>query len=61
MLASPPDQTGPHIQALAQLSRMLTDQDFREDLKRSETAEQLYVLIQQQEVDQGVQGSQLPL
>ena len=49
LLASPLDQTGPHIQALAQLSRMLTDQDFRHDLKRANTAEEIYELIQQRE------------
>jgi fructose-specific phosphotransferase system IIA component len=49
LLASPLDQTGPHIQALAKISRMLTDDDFRDALKRAENADQLYQLIAEQE------------
>lgn len=49
LLASPADQTGPHIQALAKISRLLTDDDFREALKQAQTAEQLYDMLAQQE------------
>lgn len=45
LLASPQDQTGPHIQALAKISRMLTDDAFRNALKAAESAEQAYQLI----------------
>jgi len=49
LLASPADQTGPHIQALAQISRMLTDQDFRLSLQQASSASQVYELITAQE------------
>ena len=49
LLASPIDQTGPHIQVLAQISRMLTDDDFRAAVKRTQSPPQLYELIAQQE------------
>jgi mannitol/fructose-specific phosphotransferase system IIA component (Ntr-type) len=45
LLASPSDQTGPHIQALAMISRMLTDASFRGDIKRCEDAGALYRLL----------------
>ena len=49
LLASPIDQTGPHIQALAKISRLLTDDTFREAVKKAESAEQLYDMLAQQE------------
>ncbi len=49
LLVSPADQIGPHIQALAQISRMLTDQDFRLSLQQSSSASQVYELITAQE------------
>ncbi|XAL99205.1 PTS sugar transporter subunit IIA [Phycisphaeraceae bacterium D3-23] len=49
LLASPADQTGPHIQALAKISRLLTDDDFRNAIKKAESAEQLYDMLAQQE------------
>lgn len=49
LLASPADQTGPHIQALAKISRLLTDDTFRDAIKKAETAEQLYDMLAQQE------------
>lgn len=45
LLASPLDQTGPHIQALAKISRMLTDETLRGAMKNADTGEQLYRLI----------------
>jgi mannitol/fructose-specific phosphotransferase system IIA component (Ntr-type) len=45
LLASPPDQTGPHIQALANISRMLTDPALRQALRSAPTAADLYKLI----------------
>ena len=45
LLASPIDQTGPHIQALAQISRLMADADFRNSLKRARTSDELYRLI----------------
>ncbi len=49
LLASPEDQTGPHIQALARISRMLTDADFRNALKNASSGDELYQLIQDRE------------
>ena len=45
LLASPPDQTGPHIQALANISRMLTDPVLRQAMRAAPTAAALYKLI----------------
>ncbi|MEE9212677.1 MAG: PTS sugar transporter subunit IIA [Phycisphaeraceae bacterium] len=45
LLASPVDQTGPHIQALANISRMLTDDTFRDEIKKAQSPDQLYQLI----------------
>ena len=44
-LASPPDKTGPHIQALARISRLMTDQKFRQSLESAEAGEEVYNLI----------------
>ena len=49
LLASPPEQTGPHIQALARISRMLTDDKFRAAIKSAPSAEEVYRLISEQE------------
>ena len=45
LLASPVDQTGPHIQALATISRMLTDVEFRATIKEAGDREELYRMI----------------
>jgi fructose-specific phosphotransferase system IIA component len=49
LLASPPEQTGPHIQALARNSRLLTDDRYRAAIKAAPTAEEVYRLITEQE------------
>jgi len=49
MLVSPLDQTGPHIQALAKISRLMLDQEFKESCEKVESAEQLYELIRKKE------------
>lgn len=51
LLASPADQTGPHIQALAKISRILTDDVFREAVKKAQSAEQLYEMLIQHEAE----------
>ncbi len=53
-LASPPDKTGPHIQALARLSRLMTDPKFRRDLDQAGTPEEVYKLFQAYEA--GAEG-----
>lgn len=54
LLVSPADQTGPHIQALAKISRMLTNELFRQSLKEAESADQLYQMIAQHETEAAV-------
>ena len=54
LLASPIDQTGPHIQALAKISRMLTDEAFRTQIKQAQTADELYGLIAEHEAEAAV-------
>jgi fructose-specific phosphotransferase system IIA component len=49
LLVSPSDQTGPHIQALARISRMMTEREFRDKVWASKTAEELYHLIEEHE------------
>ena len=45
LLASPVDRTGPHIQALARISRLMLDDDFKGKLERSKSPEEVYELI----------------
>ena len=49
LLASPANRTGPHIQALARISRMMLDEDLREMLASSTSSEQAYKIISQKE------------
>lgn len=49
LIASPPDQTGPHIQALARISRLLTDESFRDAIRDAPDAATLYEMILRQE------------
>lgn len=45
LLASPPDKTSDHIQALARISRLMTVEDFRTQIYAAEDAQQVYELI----------------
>ncbi|AQT68633.1 EIIABC-Fru [Anaerohalosphaera lusitana] len=45
LLASPVDRTGPHIQALARISRLMLDEEFKSRLESSDTPEEVYELI----------------
>src|SRR5258708_14567964 len=49
LLSSPPDKTGPHIHALARISRLMTIDKFRQAVAGAKTAQELYDLIVQQE------------
>ncbi|NLK40809.1 MAG: PTS sugar transporter subunit IIA [Planctomycetes bacterium] len=49
LLISPPDQTGPHIQALARISRLLLDAQFKEQLEKVSSPEEVYSLISSKE------------
>jgi fructose-specific phosphotransferase system IIA component len=50
LLASPPERTSDHIQALAQISRLMTMDDFRERAYGAESGEELFELWQAQEL-----------
>ena len=45
LLVSPANQTGPHIQALAKISRLMLDEEFKKQLEESDSAEQAYELL----------------
>lgn len=49
LLASPPDRTSDHIQALGRVSRMMTNIAFREATYHAKSAEELYGLFEQAE------------
>jgi fructose-specific phosphotransferase system IIA component len=49
MLASPPDKTGPHIHALARISRLMTIDKFRAALLQAKTPQEAFDIIVQQE------------
>ena len=49
MLASPPDKTGPHIHALARISRLMTIDKFRHEMMATKTPQEAYDLIIKQE------------
>lgn len=52
LLASPVDQTGPHVQALARISRILADDKLRNAIKKAESAEEVYRMITAHEAAQ---------
>ena len=49
LLASPPDQTGPHIQALARISRLMLMEDFRTQIINAENAAAVFDIITKHE------------
>jgi PTS system fructose-specific IIC component len=49
LLVSPVDQTGPHIQALARISRLMLDAQFRESLEKATSSDELYDLLSTKE------------
>jgi fructose-specific phosphotransferase system IIA component len=49
LLTSPPDKTGPHIHALARISRLMTIDKFRQALAAATTPQELFDAIVQQE------------
>lgn len=46
LLASPADQTGPHIQALAHVSRLWQTESFRRAVAEANTPDELYAAIE---------------
>ncbi|HUO10797.1 MAG TPA: PTS sugar transporter subunit IIA [Phycisphaerae bacterium] len=53
LLASPPDQTGPHIQALARISRLMNVDAFRQAMRTATNPQQIYDAVVKQENDMG--------
>ena len=51
LLVSPPDQTGPHIQALARISRLMLDEQFKSQLEKAASPEEVYDLISTKETE----------
>jgi len=49
LLISPSDKTGPHIQALAKISRLMLDAEFRQQLQRCGSADEVYELLSSKE------------
>jgi fructose-specific phosphotransferase system IIA component len=49
LLVSPADQTGPHIQALARISRLMLDEKFKHELETAESPERVYEILSDKE------------
>lgn len=49
LLASPPERTNDHIQALAKISRLMTMDEFRTKMYAAATAEEIFGLLRSQE------------
>jgi fructose-specific phosphotransferase system IIA component len=49
LLVSPADKTGPHIQALARISRLMLDEEFRQSLEKAASSDELYELLNTKE------------
>ncbi|MBI4530190.1 MAG: PTS sugar transporter subunit IIA, partial [Candidatus Latescibacteria bacterium] len=49
LLVSPPDVSSPHIKALAHISRLLKDEEFRRTLIEVKTKEEVIALIAKEE------------
>ena len=45
LLVSPADQTGPHIQALASISRLMLNAEFKQKLEQAASADEVYELL----------------
>jgi len=49
LLVSPADQTGPHIQALARISKLMLDEEFKQKLEKTASADEVYELLNNKE------------
>lgn len=49
LLVSPADRTGPHIQALARISKLMLDEGFRKKLEEAKSAEEAFELLSSKE------------
>lgn len=49
LLVSPLDKTGPHIQALSRISKLMLDEEFRQSFENAGSAEEIYELLSSRE------------
>ena len=49
LLASPPDRTSDHIQALARISRLISLESFRDQVYQAQSPQEIYELLKAQE------------
>ena len=49
LLVSPSNKTGPHIQALARISRLMLDEQFKQSLEKATSADEAYELLNNKE------------
>lgn len=49
LLVSPADQTGPHIQALARISKLMLDEEFKQKLEKAASNDEVYELLNNKE------------
>ena len=49
LLVSPIDQTGPHIQALAKISRLMLDNAFKTKLENAKSSDEVFSLLSSQD------------
>jgi len=49
LLISPANQTGPHIQALARISRLMLNEEFKQKLEKVTSADEVYELLNDME------------
>jgi fructose-specific phosphotransferase system IIA component len=52
LLVSPLDQTGPHIQALAAISRVMLNEQFRQKFEKAASPDEIYKLLDEIESSQ---------
>jgi mannitol/fructose-specific phosphotransferase system IIA component (Ntr-type) len=45
LLVSPAEKTGPHIQALASISRLMLNSEFKQKLEQATSADEVYELL----------------
>ncbi len=45
LLVSPAEKTGPHIQALASISRLMLNEEFKKKLEQAASADEVYKLL----------------
>jgi fructose-specific phosphotransferase system IIA component len=51
LLVSPANQTGPHIQALAKISKLMLDEEFKQKLEKATSSKEVYELMQNKETE----------